>query len=128
MATAAVLTPRDVPTTLNYFKALDNDPPRRYVVPQEGKPASNVGQNPQPAVVHDVRGREAEFTLDKNGFQYVRWPSVEKDFTDDDVIKTKYYPEVEQILKETTGAKRVFIFDHTIRCAHTLVHWSRAVH
>ncbi|KAI1783000.1 hypothetical protein LXA43DRAFT_373361 [Ganoderma leucocontextum] len=115
MATAAVLTPRDVPTTLNYFKALNDEPPRRYVEPPEGKPSSNVGSDPQPAVVHDVRGREAEFSLDKNGFQFVRWPSVEKDFTHDDGIKERYYPEVEQILKEVTGAKRVYIFDHTVR-------------
>ena len=118
MATATVLAPRDVPTTLNYFKALDSDPPRRYVEPQEGKPQTNVGSDPQSAVVHDVRGHEAEFSLDKNGFQFVHWPSVEKDFTDDDLIKEKYYPEVEKLLKEIAGAKRVYIFDHTIRFAH----------
>ena len=123
MATAAVLTPRDVPTTLNYFKALTDEPPHRYVVPPEGKPATNVGSNPQPALVHDVRGREAEFSLDKNGFQYVHWPSVEKDFTDDEVIKAKYYPEVERILKQVTGAKRVYIFDHTIRYAPPTSRW-----
>ncbi len=122
MTTAAVLTPRDVPTTLNYFKALNDEPPRRYVEPVEGKPRTNVGSDPQPAVVHDARGREAEFSLDKNGFQFVRWPSVEKDFTDDNVIKEKYYPEVERILKEVTGAKRVHIFDHTIRSARPMSH------
>nr|VWO97140.1 Uncharacterized protein [Ganoderma boninense] len=117
MAATAVLTPRDVATTHNYYKALDNDPPRRYVrvEPPEGKPDTNVGLDPRPALVHDVRGREADFSLDKNGFQYLRWPSVEKDFADDEVIKDKYYPEVEQILKEATGAKRVYIFDHTVR-------------
>ena len=121
MATAAVLSPRDVSTTLNYFKALDNETPRRYVEPPAGKSGSNVGSDPHPAVVHDVRGREAEFSLDNNGFQFVHWPSVEKDFTNDDVIKEKYYAEVERILKEVTGAKRVFIFDHTIRCILMLI-------
>ncbi|KAI1791827.1 hypothetical protein LXA43DRAFT_1136456 [Ganoderma leucocontextum] len=111
MGTAAVLAPRDVPTTMNYFKALDDEPPRFSARSN----ITNVGSDPQPAVVHDVRGREAEFSLDKNGFQFVRWPSVEKDFTDEEVIKEKYYPEVERILKEATGAKRIHIFDHTIR-------------
>ncbi|PIL30386.1 hypothetical protein GSI_07571 [Ganoderma sinense ZZ0214-1] len=95
--------PRDVPTTLNYFKALDDELPHRYVEPPEGKPTSNVGQDPHSALVHD------------NGFQYVHWPSVEKDLTEDEVIKGNYYPEVERILKEVTGTKRVFIFDLTIR-------------
>ncbi len=124
MATTAVLTPRNVPTTLNYFKALDDQPPCRYVEPPEGKPSTNIGLDVQPAVVHDVRGSESEFSLDKNGFQFVHWPSVEKDFTNDDVIKEKYYPEVERILTEVTGAKRIHIFDHTVRYAHLTWHWS----
>ena len=65
--------------------------------------------------MHDVRGREAEFSPDKNGFQYVHWPSVEKEFDDDARIQAQYYPEVEEILKKVAGAKKVFIFDHTIR-------------
>ncbi|TBU34143.1 hypothetical protein BD311DRAFT_802527 [Dichomitus squalens] len=115
MAIASVLAPRDVPTTLNYYKPLTDEPPHSYAYAVEGKPQTNVGKEPHPAVVHDARGREAEFALDKNGFQWVHWPSVEKDFVDDEIIKEKYYPEVERLLKEVAGAKRVFIFDHTVR-------------
>ena len=116
MTVAAPTAPRDVPTTLNYFQALDDKPLRQYVgTPPPGEAKSNIGTDPRPAVIHDVRGREAEFNLDKNGFQFVRWPSVEKEFVDEEAIKTKYYAEVETILKQVTGAKRVHIFDHTIR-------------
>ncbi|TBU47603.1 hypothetical protein BD309DRAFT_458686 [Dichomitus squalens] len=115
MAIASVLAPRDVPTTLNFYKPLTDEPPHSYAYAVEDKPQTNIGSDPHPAVVHDARGREAEFSLDKNGFQWVHWPSVEKDFVDDEVIKEKYYPEVERLLKEVAGAKRVFIFDHTIR-------------
>ncbi|PIL30389.1 hypothetical protein GSI_07574 [Ganoderma sinense ZZ0214-1] len=82
---------------LNYFKALDDELPRRYVEPPEGKPASNVGHDLHPVLVRDVHGRKAEFELDRNSFQC-----------------EKYYPEVERILK-VMGGKCVFIFDHTIR-------------
>jgi len=41
--------------------------------------------------------------------------SQEKDFIDEDQIKTKYYAETEELLKKVTGASKVFIFDHTIR-------------
>ncbi|KAF2121697.1 amino acid permease-domain-containing protein [Lophiotrema nucula] len=65
--------------------------------------------------VRDVTGREKEYSLDGNGFQFYPHVSVEKDFLDDEQIKAQYYPETEQLLKDATGASRVFIFDHTIR-------------
>ncbi|KAI0119678.1 amino acid permease-domain-containing protein [Daldinia grandis] len=68
-----------------------------------------------PVRITDVSGREDEFTLDKNGFQFYRHVAQEKDFLDDDHIKAVYYPETEQLLKDATGASKIFIFDHTIR-------------
>ncbi|EIW59405.1 uncharacterized protein TRAVEDRAFT_71487 [Trametes versicolor FP-101664 SS1] len=118
MATAAVLSPHDVPTTLNYYAPTDDssEPPYSYLhTPPAGKPRTNVGQDPRPVVVHDVRGREHELTLDTVGFQFMTAPSAETAFDDEARIKTEYYREVEQLLKTVTGAKRVFIFDHTIR-------------
>ncbi|AEO55832.1 hypothetical protein MYCTH_2057467 [Thermothelomyces thermophilus ATCC 42464] len=56
-----------------------------------------------------------KYTLDGHGFQIVRHESKEKDFLDEEQIKSIYYPETEQLLKNVTGATRVFIFDHTIR-------------
>ena len=41
--------------------------------------------------------------------------SVEKEFVDEERIKSVYYRECEELLKERTGAKKVFIFEHTIR-------------
>lgn len=116
MATASVLTPHDIPTTLNYFAALDDDAPYQYVYdPPEGVPKNNVGADPHPVVIHDARGRESEFSIDTSGFQYVKHISAEKEFVDEERIQDVYYKEVEDILKKETGAKRVFIFDHTIR-------------
>ncbi|KAI9720783.1 MAG: hypothetical protein M1812_002622 [Candelaria pacifica] len=66
-------------------------------------------------LVHDIRGSEDEYTLDKTGFQVHKHVSKEKDFLDEDRIKAEYYPEVEQLLKDVTGASKIFIFDHTIR-------------
>lgn len=115
MATAAVLTPHDVQTTLNYYKPAD-EPPFNYVedVP-EGKPRTNIQEDPRTVVIHDVRGKEDTVSLDKTGFQFVKHESAEKEFVDEEAIKTVYYKEVEELLKKETGAKRVFIFDHTIR-------------
>jgi len=116
MATAVVLSPRDVQTTINYFSSDSNEVPYNYVEsPPEGKPKTNIKEDPRIVTIHDIRGKEDTVGLDKTGFQFVRHISEEKKFLDEEAIKTKYYKEVEELLKKETGAKRVFIFDHTIR-------------
>jgi len=117
MAAVAVLPPpHDVPTTLNYYAPIGDGAPFNYVQPPlDGSPRTNVGADPHPAVIHDVRGKEDTVSLDKTGFQFIKHVSEEKDFLDEDKIKSVYYKEVEELLKKEVGAKRVFIFDHTIR-------------
>lgn len=114
---AAVLsTPHNVQTTLNYYAEIGDEAPYNYVYePPAGVPRSNVGTDTKPVEVHDVRGQEDSVSLDKTGFQFVKHTSQEKDFLDEEKIKAEYYKEVEELLKRETGAKRVFIFDHTIR-------------
>ena len=112
--------PHDVSTTLNYFAPL-GDPSEEayryiYVTPPPGKHEHNLGDDPRPVVVHDARGREDEFSLDVHGFQFVRHVSAETEFVDEQRIKEVYYKEAEELLKRVTGAKRVLIFDNTIRC------------
>ena len=125
MAIAAVLAPHDVPTSLNYYTPIGTEEPYQYVLaPPEGKEPNNLGVEPHDVTVHDARGREAEFSLDKNGFQFVKYPSAEKEFDSDERIKEVYYPEVEKILKEVAGAKRVFIFDHTLRYVQSPGVWA----
>ncbi|KAI0357451.1 hypothetical protein OH77DRAFT_102370 [Trametes cingulata] len=117
MATASLLSPHDVSTTLNYYAPLDDSTelPYFYAWPQAERPRTNVGSEPHPVVVHDARGHEDEYTLDDSGFQFVKWPSKETTFDDDERIKNEYYTETEELLNKVTGAKRVLIFDHTIR-------------
>jgi len=110
------LAPRDVPTTLNYYIPTDDFPAYNYVEePPEGVVRTNVGTDARSVIIHDVRGREDTIGLNKTGFQFVPHVSQEKDFTDEEAIKTTYYKEVEDILKKYAGAKKVTIFDHTIR-------------
>ncbi|KAG1751198.1 hypothetical protein EDB19DRAFT_1628730 [Suillus lakei] len=115
--TVEVLAPHDVQTVIDFFKATNDETPYMYVTkePPKGIPSTNIGADVQQVVVHDIRGKEDTVGLDKTGFQFVTHKSVEKDFVDEEVIKTKYYAEVEDILKKYTGAKRVAIFHHTIK-------------
>ncbi|KAI0081632.1 methyltransferase [Panus rudis PR-1116 ss-1] len=117
MAITAITSPRDVSTTLNYYTPIGTEAPYYYVdTPPPDTPQHNIGADTRPVIVHDVRDRESEYTLDKNGFQWVRHVSAEKEFVDEEKVKREYYPEVvELVRREVPGAKRVFIFDHTIR-------------
>ncbi|PSS37525.1 hypothetical protein PHLCEN_2v639 [Hermanssonia centrifuga] len=120
MAIAAVLPPRDVSTKLNYYAPVGEEAPFQYLYdPPAGSPKHNLGSEAHPVVVHDARGREDEYdlSLDTSGFRFLEHTSVEKDFTDEEKITTVYYKEIEELLKKEVGAKRVFIFDHTIRRA-----------
>ncbi|KAK7980668.1 hypothetical protein PG989_013125 [Apiospora arundinis] len=66
--------------------------------------------------VHNLRGRESEFTTDNSGFAVYNEPAKEKKFTDDAAVRNGYYGEVEALLrKHIPGINKVTIFDHTIR-------------
>lgn len=65
--------------------------------------------------VHNGRTHDGAFSLDREGFVFCRHETSVKDFYDQDEIKSVYYPEVEQLVKDHTGATRVVIFDHTLR-------------
>ncbi|EEH44512.2 uncharacterized protein PADG_00801 [Paracoccidioides brasiliensis Pb18] len=61
---------------------------------------------------------ENQVTLDHDAFQVFQIISsaAEPSFSDEENVKSVYYPEVEKlILEKVPGAHRVFIFDHTIR-------------
>lgn len=110
----------DVEVTLNYFRPPeDGSKPYNYVEKQpEGQPQRNFGDFDVQAIAHDIRGKESEYSLDKDAFIVISGvpESAEKNFIDDDSIKQKYYPEVEKlILDNVPGSNRVFLFDHTIR-------------
>ncbi|EXJ61402.1 uncharacterized protein A1O5_11717 [Cladophialophora psammophila CBS 110553] len=105
-----------VHTQLNYYKDPgDGSPPAPTYV---GKPETYERPvQPLDVTIHDIRGEEKNYTLDKSGFEIYRHASIEKDFLDDAQIRANYYLETEQLLKDATGASRVLIFDHTIRRA-----------
>lgn len=64
--------------------------------------------------VHSVRGRETQYTLDENGFAYVKHKSsmTAQDFQDEHTVVQRYYEELEELLKRhMDGVDQVCIFD-----------------
>jgi hypothetical protein len=56
-----------------------------------------------------------QYTLDSSGFEYHNVPTklTTEEFADDEKIKSVYYEEQSNILKEITGASKVILFDHS---------------
>jgi hypothetical protein len=104
-------------TTLHYLKRGAEKPVYYRIDPPAGEPRWNGIDDPREIQIEDARGREQDFTLDRNGFALVKAPTAVADFYDPEQIKRVYYPEVERLLRETLGAARVFVFDHNVRNA-----------
>jgi hypothetical protein len=68
-------------------------------------------------VIRNGRQETRDFTLDRNGFHFVPHPTKVTDFFNEDEIRRVYYPEMEALVKAESGAKRVVVFDHTLRTA-----------
>ncbi|POR38706.1 Uncharacterized protein TPAR_01092 [Tolypocladium paradoxum] len=123
MAIASAVPRGDVTASLNYYNppADKSATPFNFVdAPPPGQPQRNFSDAAHDTRIHDLRGREADFSLDRDAFQVLSGlpPSREADFIDDDSIARNYYPEVERLLLDAIpGSRRVHIFDHTIRRA-----------
>ncbi|KAI0051167.1 hypothetical protein FA95DRAFT_1580738 [Auriscalpium vulgare] len=116
MAPAAALSTHDVHARLNYLASITSGEPPFACThpPSDGTAQTNVVWKLYPAMIHDVRGKEDTVSLDTTGFAFLKHVSEEKNFIDEKAITSKYYKEVEDLLRKEAGANRVFIFDHTI--------------
>jgi len=54
-------------------------------------------------------------SLEREGFVFVEHKTKVGDFFEPEQLTSIYYPEIEQLIKNTSGASRVTIFDHTLR-------------
>ncbi|HWA44060.1 MAG TPA: CmcJ/NvfI family oxidoreductase [Hypericibacter adhaerens] len=111
------IAPQHLTATLHYTKRGPEKPVYYNVDPPAGVPRWNGIDDPQEVRIEDARGRESEFTLDRNGFALIKAPTAVADFYDPDEVSRVYYPEVERLLREKLGASRVFVFDHNVRNA-----------
>jgi hypothetical protein len=73
--------------------------------------------DPRTVKMHNGRLETDRFVLDRDGFRFVPHPTKMRDFYDEDEIRRVYYPEMVELIKAESGAKRVVVFDHTLRTA-----------
>jgi hypothetical protein len=104
--------------TLNYFTDTKVMPVSLVGAPGESDRRIGGGDSEAHRVtLRNGRPYADEFALERNGFCFVRHNTQVADFYDEDEIRQVYYPEMEALIKDQAGAKRVVVFDHTLRTA-----------
>jgi hypothetical protein len=98
-----------------------------YVVPPTGKPHSYMYDPPagvpklsasyeqHAMVIRNLRPLAPSLSLDVEGFRLLVHESDVRHFHDDAEVRSTHYPEVEKLVIAATGARRVVVFDHTVR-------------
>jgi hypothetical protein len=115
MDQAAATATRAITAALSYAVDTGEKPVNETFGPGNIR-TRNTGRKEQQAVeIRDGRPLAGEFSLDVHGFAFVRHPTRVRDFFDPGELKAVYYPEVEQLIKDVSGAARVVVFDHTLR-------------
>ena len=118
MATAVAETLEDaVEATFNYMVHEGPRPVTTWDKPSLGYPHKDRTYETHPALVRNGRNHP-ELSIEHNGFALKPQPTKMTDFFDEDEVRTVYYPEMEALIKEHTGACRVVIFDHTLRSGY----------
>jgi len=109
--------PDTIEATLNYLQDTG-------VMPSvfTGGPGSTVVRaaspsDPRRVTMHNGRLETDGFVLDREGFRFVHHDTKVINFNDENEVQRVYYPEMEALVKAETGAKRVVVFDHTLRTA-----------
>ena len=108
--------PETIEATLNYF--VDTGMTPVSLVGAPGGTDTRVGggqSDPCRVVLRNGRLFADTFALERNGFRFVRHDTKVTDFYNEDEIRRVYYPEMEALIRAETGAKRVVVFDHTLR-------------
>ena len=111
------LAPDTIEATVNYLLDTGDRPWTYSGGPGSTEVRSGGAPDPRKVAIHDGRPHVAEFTLDRDGFRFLRHDTKVRDFLDEDEVRRVYYPEMEALVKAESGASRVVIFDHTLRTA-----------
>jgi hypothetical protein len=104
-----------VRATLNY--SVDNGVPPDYYF-YEPDPAVKLnppGTDAHEVDIHDGWPLVRSFSADREGFELHPFDARFDQFDDDASLKSVFYRQIVEFVMQHTGAKRVEVFDHTIR-------------
>jgi hypothetical protein len=117
--------PETIDAVLNYV--IDDG---TKIFTETGSPGANdrrSGGKPDPRLVTLRNGRHRDFTLERDGFHFIRHDTKVGDFFDEVEVQRVYYPEMDALVKAQSGARRVVVFDHTLRTADDAAREARKI-
>ena len=108
-------TPRSVRATMHY--SVDNGIPPDYYFyePDPGVKLNPPGTDLREVEVEDGWSRAGSFSADREGFEIHPFEGRFDGFDDTAAVHERFYPQVIDFVKAHTGARRVVVFDHTLR-------------
>jgi hypothetical protein len=104
-----------VKSTFNYTRDTGVVPEVYFYEPPQGTEMRSPGDDPHEMTVHDGWGRATAFSVDREGFALREFRSPFEQWDDNAAICAQLYGDVSAFVRQAVGAKRVVIFDHTIR-------------
>jgi len=110
---------QDLPSVeaqMNYLSATEKKPVNYLYEPPAGI-APRPHTEKHPMRIHDARSIQARLSLDLEGVTLAHHDTAVTNFYDEREVKAVYYPEVERLVREITGAVKVVVFDHNVRNA-----------
>jgi hypothetical protein len=101
---------------LNYLEYTGERPVTYLYEPASGVPMRTAGNVKYTMAVLNGRLVADQLTLDNQGFAFRKHETSVVNFYDPAEVERVYYPEVAQLVKDVTGANKVQVFDHNVRC------------
>ena len=112
--------------TFTYLVDTGEKPVTYVNMPEEEK--NNPGTyETRPHRVKDARPMADSLDLDREGFSLAPHETRVTDFYDEDQLENIYKPELERLVMKETGAKRVIVFDLTLRAQDEEIRKARSV-
>ncbi len=99
----------------NYLAPMKERPYYYTYPPPGGEPMRNTHGDRRRLPVTDARALPETPTLEREGFCLARHQTKVDDLWDADAVRARYYPEMEELVKSSTGARKVVAFDHNVR-------------
>jgi len=106
-----------VVSTVKYLMPDDEPPVMMMREPGPGETRKRFQWDRREVSIHDIRGREKDFTLDGDGFAVIDIDFDAPPLQDGQTVLTSYYEIVCSLLNAELGASKVIAFDHNFRSA-----------
>lgn len=107
--------PQSVRATLNYSEDNGIPPDYYFYDPQPGTRLNPPGTDPREVEIENGWPSVDAFSTDREGFELHPFGAPFDAFDDEAAVHSGFYPQVIEFVKAHTGARRVVVFDHTIR-------------